>query len=166
MVLHPYFMRIVITIVGAVYLTSASLVWSSSTAAHAPCRVQSTTFEGWEAEEVSNDWVRLIIVPQLGGRLMQVTVGGHDYLFVNPKYKGKYFPPVEAAKHASGLTMAETSCGRFQKAAVTSSTGPDPSRIRWMTVNTNSASCHRDRHARYVLRGRPIRQRVCNIRGR
>jgi len=37
--------------------------------------------------------VRLAIVPQLGGRLMQVTFGGHSYLFVNPQYKGKYFPP-------------------------------------------------------------------------
>jgi len=27
---------------------------------------------------------------------MQVTFGGHAYLFVNPKYKGKYFPPSEA----------------------------------------------------------------------
>jgi hypothetical protein len=60
--------------------------------------VQSTTFEGWKAEEVSNDWVRLTIVPQLGGRLMQVTFGGHAYLFVNSQYKGKYFPPSETAK--------------------------------------------------------------------
>jgi hypothetical protein len=67
-------------------------------AAHSPCRVQSTTFEGWTAEEVSNDWVRLVIVPQLGGRLMQVTFGEHGYLFVNPKYKGQYIPPPEAAK--------------------------------------------------------------------
>jgi hypothetical protein len=60
--------------------------------------VQSTTFEGWKAEEVSNNWVRLTIVPQLGGRLMQVTFAGHAYLFVNSQYKGKYFPPAETAK--------------------------------------------------------------------
>ena len=37
--------------------------------------------------------MQLIIVPQNGGRLMQVTFAGHAYLFVNPKFAGKYFPP-------------------------------------------------------------------------
>jgi hypothetical protein len=62
-------------------------------ATHHQCQLRPTNFEGWKAEELSNDWVRLAIVPQLGGRLMQVTFGGHSYLFVNPQYKGKYFPP-------------------------------------------------------------------------
>jgi uncharacterized protein DUF4380 len=84
----------------AIFVVSAGCFAStwSSVAVHSPCRVQSTTFEGWKAEEVSNDWVRLTIVPQLGGRLMQVTFAGHAFLFVNPKYKGKYLPPAEAAK--------------------------------------------------------------------
>ena len=73
---------------------SSSLGWAS----HSPCRIQATTFEGWKAEELFNDWVRLTVVPQLGGRLMQVEFGGHRYLFVNPKYKGKYFAPVDSAK--------------------------------------------------------------------
>jgi len=60
--------------------------------------VQSATFQGWKGEELVNDWVRLAIVPQLGGRLMQVEFGGHRYLFVNPKYKGKYFPPTESGQ--------------------------------------------------------------------
>ena len=47
---------------------------------------------------ISNDWVRLTIVPKLGGRLMQVEFAGHPYLFVNPKYKGKYFPPMIPGK--------------------------------------------------------------------
>jgi hypothetical protein len=46
---------------------------------------------------MSNRWVTLIIVPKLGGRLMQVTFGAHNYLFVNPLYLGKYFPPSEGA---------------------------------------------------------------------
>jgi hypothetical protein len=78
-------------------LASSSLVWGVSTA-HPPCRMQTAMFEGWKAEEVSNDWVRLTVVPQLGGRLMQVEFGGHRYLFVNPQYKGKYFAPVDSTK--------------------------------------------------------------------
>lgn len=61
------------------------------------CRIQSTTFEGWKAEQLANPWVTLTIVPQLGGRLMQVVFGGHSYLFVNPQYLGQYFPPQEGA---------------------------------------------------------------------
>jgi hypothetical protein len=38
----------------------------------------------------------LIVVPQNGGRLMQVTFAGHPYLFVNPKYEGKYLPPSQS----------------------------------------------------------------------
>jgi hypothetical protein len=89
-------LRIVVTVVSLGCF--ASLAWPAPTADHAPCREQSTTFEGWKAEELSNDWVHLTIVPQLGGRVMQVTFGGHAYLFVNPKFKGKYVPQSEAAK--------------------------------------------------------------------
>ncbi len=62
-----------------------------------PCHIESTTFEGWKAEQLTNPWVTLTIVPQLGGRLMQVAFGGHPYLFVNPRYLGQYFPPQEGA---------------------------------------------------------------------
>jgi hypothetical protein len=64
---------------------------------HPPCEVQAVAYDGWKAEQVSNAWVQLTIVPQLGGRLMQVRFGDHDYLFVNPEYKGKYLPPSEGA---------------------------------------------------------------------
>ena len=61
------------------------------------CVVEPTRFQGWDAERMANRWVTLIIVPKLGGRLMQVTFGSHDYLFVNPLYVGQYFPPSQAA---------------------------------------------------------------------
>jgi hypothetical protein len=57
------------------------------------CRTEAVDYEGWHAQQLSNRWVQLIVVPQNGGRLMQVTFGGHAYLFVNPKFAGKYFPP-------------------------------------------------------------------------
>ncbi len=55
--------------------------------------MQSLDYRGWHAQQMSNRWVQLIIVPQNGGRLMQVTFAGHSYLFVNPKFAGKYLPP-------------------------------------------------------------------------
>ena len=57
------------------------------------CRVDAVDYQGWHAQQISNRWVQLIVVPQNGGRLMQVTFAGHPYLFVNPKLAGKYFPP-------------------------------------------------------------------------
>jgi hypothetical protein len=70
---------------------------STACAAPGPCQVHSTVYEGWQAQQVSNDWVQLTFVPQLGGRLIQVSFNGHPYLFVNPVYKGKYISPAEAA---------------------------------------------------------------------
>lgn len=61
------------------------------------CTVQQADFHGWKAEQISNQWTTLTIVPQLGGRLMQVEFGGHPYLFVNPQYYGQYLPPSEGA---------------------------------------------------------------------
>jgi hypothetical protein len=78
-------------------LLAAAMAASTAYASPSPCQVHSTVYEGWQAQQVSNDWVQLTFVPQLGGRLMQVSFNGHPYLFVNPAYKGKYISPAEAA---------------------------------------------------------------------
>jgi len=73
------------------------LLAAASPGANTPgCRIAPTSFEGWSAQELSNSRLRLTFVPQLGGRLMQLTFDGHPFLFVNPKYKGRYIPPSEA----------------------------------------------------------------------
>ena len=59
----------------------------------ADCRVEAIDYKGWHAQQLSNRWVQLIVVPQNGGRLMQAIFAGHAYLFVNPKFAGKYLPP-------------------------------------------------------------------------
>lgn len=56
--------------------------------------MRPTNYKGWDAEEIRNGWVTLTLVPKLGGRLMQVAFGPHEYLFVNKSYEGKYFPPL------------------------------------------------------------------------
>lgn len=59
----------------------------------AECRVEPVEYKGWHAQQISNRWMQLVVVPQNGGRLMQVTFGGHAYLFVNAKLEGQYQPP-------------------------------------------------------------------------
>jgi hypothetical protein len=74
--------------------TGSVLAFAQAKPAKGPdCRIESVNYKGWQAQQISNQWVQLVIVPQNGGRLMQVTFMGHPYLFVNPKLAGKYFPP-------------------------------------------------------------------------
>ncbi len=78
----------------AVFLIMALSAFSQSKPANnADCRIQPVDYKGWQAQQISNRWVQLIVVPQNGGRLIQVTFAGHAYLFNNPKLAGKYFPP-------------------------------------------------------------------------
>ena len=62
----------------------------------AACQAGPVDYYGWSARQLSNRWVRLTVVPQNGGRLMQVSFAGHDYLYVNPELRGKYFTPTSA----------------------------------------------------------------------
>ncbi len=78
-------------------LCSLFLAVFAAAAPAEPCHVHAKVYEGWQAQEMANDWVQLTFVPQLGGRLMQVTFNNHPYLFVNPVYKGKNISPAEAA---------------------------------------------------------------------
>src|ERR1700722_1589762 len=84
------------------FLTLALLVSSASAQQSTPapsssCQIHAVVFDGWQAQELANEWVKLTFVPQLGGRLMQVSFNGHPYLFVNQLYKGKYISPAKAA---------------------------------------------------------------------
>ena len=51
--------------------------------ANSPCHVEPADYKGWHAQRLSNRWV-------------QVIFAGHSYLFVNPKYEGKYLPPSQS----------------------------------------------------------------------
>ncbi len=53
-------------------------------------------YQGWQGQQLTTSDLTLIFIPQLGGRLMQVAFNGHPYLFVNPRYAGKYISPEEA----------------------------------------------------------------------
>jgi hypothetical protein len=72
-----------------------TIAQAATSSESAGCRVEAADYRGWHAQQVSNRWVKLILVPQNGGRLMQVSFNGHEFLFVNPKLAGKYLPPNE-----------------------------------------------------------------------
>jgi len=77
-------------------VTVAQTKSESHASASSVCQVEPANYRGWHAQRLANRWVQLIVLPQNGGRLIQVTFAGHSYLFVNPKYEGKYLPPTES----------------------------------------------------------------------
>jgi hypothetical protein len=86
-------------VAGVLFFGSAGLsavsaqTQNGASNANASCRVEAVDYKGWHAQQLSNRWMQLTIVPQNGGRLIQVTFAGHAFLFVNPQFAGKYFPP-------------------------------------------------------------------------
>jgi hypothetical protein len=74
------------------FLALVALPLQCQAASTPGCSVQETNYLGWKAEELTNPWVKLELVPQIGGRLIQVTFGGHDFLYVNPELKGQVIP--------------------------------------------------------------------------
>jgi hypothetical protein len=80
----------------AAFVSVISLPLAAQQAPEKGCHIEATDFHGWSAQRLSNRWVTLTLVPQLGGRLMQVEFDGHPYLFVNPRFEGKYISPEQA----------------------------------------------------------------------
>jgi len=58
-----------------------------------PCTVNVERYLGWEAIRLSNGIVDLIAVPEIGGRILQLKLGGQEYFYVNPRHFGKVYPP-------------------------------------------------------------------------
>jgi hypothetical protein len=86
---------VVVLLLGGsgVWLALAQTPSPANSPAAIGCRVEAADYKGWSAQQLSNRWVQLIVVPQNGGRLMQVNFAGHPYLFVNAKLAGTYRPP-------------------------------------------------------------------------
>lgn len=79
----------------AALLAFAALCTLPALAKAAQCKIRPVNYKGWNAQEIRNEWVTVTIVPKLGGRLLQVAFGPHEYLFVCKRYEGKYLPPIE-----------------------------------------------------------------------
>jgi len=52
-------------------------------------------FNGWNAYEISNGLIRLVAVPDIGGRVMAYDLGSYPYLYVDRQLAGKLFTPEE-----------------------------------------------------------------------
>ena len=50
---------------------------------------------GWTSYVMSNGLVRLAVVPEIGGRVMEYSLGGHNFIYVNPRELGRTYIPSE-----------------------------------------------------------------------
>jgi hypothetical protein len=53
---------------------------------------ESSTYKGWKAHVLENALVRLHVVPEIGGRVIQYALGDQEFFWVNPALAGKTSP--------------------------------------------------------------------------
>lgn len=80
--------------VSAPTAKSASLLAQSSANAF-PAHLENIDYRGWRAIRLSNGLISLIIVPQIGGRAIQLKLGDQELFFVNPALAGKVLTEAE-----------------------------------------------------------------------
>ncbi len=65
-----------------------------------PCVLTHDEYNGWKALRLANGIVELFIVPALGGRIVQLRLGPHEFFYVNPRHRGRVYGPEENCHRA------------------------------------------------------------------
>ena len=76
-------------IVAALAVTSGAQQPANSSANTFAAHLDNIDYRGWHAIRLSNGLISLIIVPQIGGRAIQLKLGDQELFFVNPAFAGK-----------------------------------------------------------------------------
>ena len=59
---------------------------------------EQVLFLGFRALRLRNSQLEVVVVPELGGRIMSLSFRGHELLFSNPALHGKLFSFEEHAR--------------------------------------------------------------------
>jgi hypothetical protein len=59
------------------------------------CRLAKEDYCGWKAIRLSNGIIDVFVVPEIGGRIIQLRLGSRDFLYVNSRHRGRIYPPEE-----------------------------------------------------------------------
>ncbi len=62
-----------------------------------------SSYRGWKSICLSNDLIRLQVVPEIGGRIIQFALGATEFLWVNPVLAGRMPPPTGLAPDGGWL---------------------------------------------------------------
>ena len=72
-------------------------IMALSSAATATTQVGIIDYQGWKAcYELKNDTTRIVVAPQLGGRIMEYAIGGQSIIWQNADLIGQVIEPEEA----------------------------------------------------------------------
>ncbi len=82
---------------GASAAAAGPSLFSATPAMAAPApsyaaRLERTEYKGWKVYLLTNGIIKLYIAPEIGGRAIQLQLGGESYFFVNPELAGKVLP--------------------------------------------------------------------------
>ncbi len=56
-----------------------------------PCAVTSENYRGWKSIRLANGIVELLVVPEIGGRIIQLRAGESDLFYVNRRHAGRVY---------------------------------------------------------------------------
>lgn len=56
-------------------------------------RIEKATYNGWNVTKLTNGLISLYVAPEIGGRAIQLELGGKGLFFVNKLLAGKILPP-------------------------------------------------------------------------
>lgn len=59
------------------------------------CTLTQEEYEGWKAIRLSNGIIELFIVPEIGGRIIQLRLGSRNFFYVNSRHQGRIYGPDE-----------------------------------------------------------------------
>ncbi len=65
--------------------------------------LSGTKYKGWNSQKLSNGLVDVQVVPEIGGRIMQFSLGAKEFLWVNPKLAGSEHSDTGLAADGSWL---------------------------------------------------------------
>jgi len=60
-----------------------------------PCTVTREDYRGWRSVCLANGIIELLVVPEIGGRVIQLRIGDSDLFYVNRRHAGRVFLPEE-----------------------------------------------------------------------
>ncbi|MGH9455867.1 MAG: DUF4380 domain-containing protein, partial [Terriglobia bacterium] len=60
-----------------------------------PCTISPENYLGWNVIRLSNGMVDVLVAPEIGGRILQLRLGGQEYLYVNHRHAGRVYTPQE-----------------------------------------------------------------------
>lgn len=55
------------------------------------CAIGATNYKGWKSLRLTNGILDLFVVPEIGGRIIQLRLGGREYFYVNSRHIGQVY---------------------------------------------------------------------------